>query len=175
MNRDNTSADPGITIAEWFEKGVQNFKKPDGLAAVNAFTRVIDLDPAYRHPDGDNAYFYLGKIMEVEGNIENALVMYSRALSIDPWDEESLIGRGSCYTVLNRAEEAIADFKQVLAIDAVHRRVPTGDIYYVIGENFRKDRNWPKALKWGRKALDEMPRNDRFKQLVDEANSRIKN
>ena len=171
MNIDKNTND---TIAEWFEEGVRSFKKPDGLAAVKAFNKVIDSDPGYQHSDGDNPYFYLGKIMEVEGDIEKATVMYTRALSIDHWDEESLIGRGSCYTVLNRHEEAVADFKQVLAIDPIHRRVPTGDIYYVIGENYRKEGNWPKALKWGQKALDEIPHNDRFKQLVDEANSQIK-
>ena len=174
MNINKNNEDTNDTIAEWFEEGVRSFKKPDGLAAVSAFNKVIDLDPAYRHPDGDNPYFYLGKIMEVEGDIENALVMYSRALAVDQWDEESLIGRGSCYTVLNRPEEAIADFKQVLGIDPAQRRVPIGDIYYVIGENYRKAANWPKALKWGQKALDEIPHNDRFKKLVDEATSRIK-
>ncbi len=174
MNTDKTHDNTNGTIAEWFEKGVRSFKKPDGVAAVRAFNKVIDSDPGYQHSDGDNPYFYLGKIMEVEGDIEKAAVMYTRALSIDHWDEESLIGRGSCYTVLNRHEEAVADFKQVLAIDSAHRRVPAGDIYYVIGENYRKEGNWPKALKWGQKALDEIPHNDRFKQLVDEATSRIK-
>ena len=174
MDMGKTSDNTSETIAEWFEEGVRFFKKPDGVAAVQAFNKVIDSDPAYRHSDGDNPYFYLGKIMEVEGDIEKATVMYTRALSIDHRDEESLIGRGSCYTVLNRHEEAVADFKQVLAIDPARRRVSTGDIYYVIGENYRKEGNWPKALKWGQKALAEIPHNDRFKQLVDEAASRIK-
>ena len=65
MNIDKTTDDPDRTIAEWFEKGVRSFKKPDGIAAVRAFNKVIDLDPAYRHTDGDNPYFYLGKIMEL--------------------------------------------------------------------------------------------------------------
>ncbi len=157
------------TVDEWFEKGVRAFKKPDGMAAVRAFNKVIDIDPGYRHTDGDNPYFYLGKIMEVEGDIEQAAIMYTRALSIDHMDEESLIGRGSCYTVLNRSEEAVHDFKQVLAIPPVHRRVRAGDIYYVIGENYRKQKNWLDALQWGRKALGEAPDNERFQQLVDEA------
>ena len=87
-----------------------------------AFRRVIEMDPAYRHPDGDNAYFYLGKIHEVEGDLDNALAMYTCALSLDPWDEESLIGRGSCLTVHREHERAIADFRKVLAIPARHRR-----------------------------------------------------
>jgi tetratricopeptide (TPR) repeat protein len=172
MTVKKTSENPDNMIAKWFEEGVLSFKKPDGVAAVKAFNKVIDSDPAYRHTDGDNPYFYLGKIMEVEGDIEKALVMYTRALAVDQWDEESLIGRGSCYTVLNRQEEAITDFKQVLAIGPKHRRVPAGDIYYVIGENYRKKDNWEKALKWGQKALGEDPQSERFKQLVNEATTR---
>ena len=175
MNIEKTTDDPGRTIAEWFEKGIRSFKKPDGIAAVRAFNKVIDLDPAYRHTDGDNPYFYLGKIMEVEGDLEKALVMYTRALAIDRWDEESLIGRGSCYTVLNRHNEAVADFKKVLNINPKNRRVPVGQIHYVIGENYRKKGDWAEAWKWGKKALAEDPLNHRVKQLVDEATAKYSN
>ena len=50
------------TVAEWFEEGIRCFNKPDGPNAIAAFENVIDKEPAYRHPDGDNPYFYLGKI-----------------------------------------------------------------------------------------------------------------
>ena len=173
MNIKKTTGDPGRTIADWFEKGVRSFKKPDGIAAVRAFNKVIDLDPAYRHTDGDNPYFYLGKIMEVEGDLEKAVTMYTRALAIDRWDEESLIGRGSCYTVLNRQEKAVVDFKKVLAINPKYRRVAADQIYYVIGENYRKKGDWAEAWKWGKKALAEDPFNDRIKQLVDEAANKL--
>ena len=173
MNIEKTTEDPGRTIAEWFEKGVRFFKKPDGIAAVRAFNKVIDLNPAYRHIDGDNPYFYLGKIMEVEGDLEKAVIMYTRALSIDRWDEESLIGRGSCYTVLNRHEEAVTDFKKVLNINPKNRRVSVAQIHYVIGENYRKKGNWAEAWKWGKKALAEDPLNRRIKQLIDEATARL--
>ncbi len=173
MNIEKTPDDPNSTIAEWFEKGIRSFKKPDGIAAVRAFNKVIDLDPTYRHTDGDNPYFYLGKIMEVEGDLENAAAMYTRALAIDRWDEESLIGRGSCYTVLNRQEEAVADFKKVLNIDSKYRRVPLGQIYYVIGENYRKKGDWAEAWKWGTKGLAEDPLDQRLKQLVDEAATQL--
>jgi tetratricopeptide (TPR) repeat protein len=85
-----------MTIHDWFEEGVRCFHAPDGVAAVKALEKVIAWDPGYRHPDGDNAYFYLGKINEVEGNLEQAVILYSRALAVDANDEESLIGRGSC-------------------------------------------------------------------------------
>ena len=44
----------GDDIAALFEEGRRCFLKPDGIAAVRALKKVIDLDPAYRHPDGDS-------------------------------------------------------------------------------------------------------------------------
>jgi tetratricopeptide (TPR) repeat protein len=85
------------SAADWFREGLKCFKEPDGMGAVRAFEAVIKIDPAYRHGDGDNAYFYLGKISEIEGRIDDAIQFYSSALILDPYDEESLIGRGSCY------------------------------------------------------------------------------
>ena len=56
---------PSETIADLFEKGRTCFREPNGIAAVEAFNAVIEQDPAYRHPDGDTPWFYLGKIHEV--------------------------------------------------------------------------------------------------------------
>ncbi len=61
----------------------------------------MEKDPAYRHEDGDNPYFYLGKIAEIEGWIDDAIRFYSSALVVDPYDEESLIGRGSCLSMVS--------------------------------------------------------------------------
>jgi tetratricopeptide (TPR) repeat protein len=75
---------------------------------------VVEKNPGYRHEDGDNPYFYLGKIAEIEGRIDDAIRFYSSALVVDSYDEESLIGRGSCYTVKKHHQKAVADFKKCL-------------------------------------------------------------
>lgn len=161
------------TAAEWFEEGVRCFKKPDGVAAVRAFRKVIDLNPAYRHADDDNPYFYLGKIHEVEGDLDEAVVCYTRALAIDQWDEESLIGRGSCLTVQNRHDLAIDDFKKVLAIGPKQRRAPQKYLYYAIAENYRKMAHWSQAVKWGKLAVNEDPFEPRHIELVKEAMEKL--
>lgn len=162
-----------VTIQDWFLEGVRCFHKPDGVAAVKALERVVDMDPSYRHPNGDNPYFYLGKIHEVEGNIERAVVLYSRALAVDANDEESLIGRGSCYTVLKRHADAIADFSRVLSFPDKHRRVPVKNLYYVIAENYRQMGDWGQAIYWGQQALDADPNNHRHQELVKEASAML--
>jgi len=160
-------------IARLFEEGRKCFRKPDGLGAVRALQKVIDRDPAYRHPDGDNPYFYLGKINEVESRYKDAIALYTQALTVDPWDEESLIGRGSCLSVTGRQDRAIADFKKVLAIPAKHRRAPVQHLLYAIAENYRQKHDYAAALHWGQQALSKEPDNFRHQELVKDMQARL--
>ncbi|MDJ0720079.1 MAG: tetratricopeptide repeat protein [Desulfobacterales bacterium] len=154
------------SIEAWFEEGLRCFQKPDGVGAVRAFRQVIDLDPGYRHRDGDNAYFYMGKIHEVEGDLDLAVGMYTRALTLDAWDEESLIGRGSCLTVQKAHDRAIEDFRKALSIPDARRRSPAQHLLYAIAENYRQQSDYTSALMWGQRALDLDPDNYRHQELV---------
>jgi tetratricopeptide (TPR) repeat protein len=170
MDKNNTQR----SAAEWFNEGIRCFNKPDGIGAVRAFEAIIEMDPAYLHEDGDNPYFYLGKISEIEGRIDDAIMHYSRALTLDQYDEESLIGRGSCYTVKKKHEAAVSDFKKVLDIPPKIRNVPQKHVLYAIAENYRQQMNYPKALHWGEKALSEDPRNFRHQKLVAEVKKQMR-
>ena len=169
MDKENT-----LSAADWFSKGLVCFNKPDGIGAVRAFEAVIRTDPGYRHTDGDNPYFYLGKISEIEGRIDDAIQFYSSALTLDPYDEESLIGRGSCYTVKKNHKAAVADFKKVLDIPPEFRNAPLEHVLYAIAENFRQQKDFPNALHWGEKALLEDPDNDRHQQWVAEVKKQMR-
>ena len=169
-----TSPSTPKTAAEWFEHGRSCFHKPDGVGAVKAFERVIDMDPGYRHADGDNPYFYLGKIHEVEGRLDDAIVNYSRALAVDSYDEESLIGRGSCYTVTRQHEQAIADFTKLLQLPDTRRKIPCKHLFYVIAENYRQMKDWGQAIYWAQKALKADPGNHRHQELFNEISSKYK-
>lgn len=162
-----------FSAAQWFDQGLKYFNVPDGMNAVKAFETVIRMDPAYRHEDGDNPYFYLGKIAEIEGRIDDAIEYYSKALSLDAYDEESLIGRGSCYTVKKDHAGAVADFKKMLDIPPEVSNAPKAHVLYAIAENYRQLKDYSNALHWGEQALSQDPENDRHKQLVAEAKSRI--
>ncbi len=156
------------SAADWFDDGLICFHQPDGIGAVRAFEAVIEIDPFYRHHDGDNPYFYLGKICEIEGRIDKAIQFYSSALTLDIYDEESLIGRGSCYTVQKDHPRAVADFKKVLTFPLEARNAPMGHLLYAIAENYRQQKDYSNALAWGKKALSQDPDNDRHKALVAE-------
>ncbi len=165
--------DDRLSAAEWFNKGLKCFNQPDGVGAVRAFEAVISMDAAYRHEDGDNPYFYLGKISEIEGRIDDAIKYYSSALILDQYDEESLIGRGSCYTVKKNHDSAVADFKKVLDIPSEIRNVPLQHVFYAIAENFRQQKDFPNALHWGGKALSIDPGTSRHQELVADVKKKI--
>jgi tetratricopeptide (TPR) repeat protein len=169
MDKDST-----LSATDWFNEGLKCFNKPDGIAAVRAFEAVVKIDPAYRHGDGDNPYFYLGKISEMEGRIDEAILFYSSALTVDLYDEESLIGRGSCYTVKKNHEGAVVDFKKVLEIPPESRNAPVQHVLYAIAENYRQQKDFPRALHWGGKALSEDPGNDRHRKLVAEVKKQMR-
>jgi len=154
------------TLAEWFDEGVRCFSKPDGPGAILAFEKVIDRDPAYRHTDGDNPYFYLGKISEMEDRLDDAIGYYSNAIAIDPRDEESLIGRGSCLCVTGEHDRSNSDFLKVLTINPAIRKVKEENIYYAIAVNFEKMADMANALRYGKKALEKDPLNYRFQEFV---------
>jgi tetratricopeptide (TPR) repeat protein len=163
-----------LSATDWFNEGLRYFNKPDGIEAVQAFETVIKIDPAYRHEDGDNPYFYLGKISEIEGRLDDAIMHYSRALTLNPFDEESLIGRGSCYTVKKNHEVAVTDFKKVLDIPTQNRNAPLEYVLYAIAENYRQQKDFLNALHWGEKALSENPDNYRHRELVAQAKKQLR-
>lgn len=162
-----------LSAAEWFEQGRACFHNADGLGTVAAMERVTALDSVYRHTDGDTPYFYLGKIHEIENRMDMAIFHYTRALAINGLDEESLIGRGSCYTVTKQHEQAISDFTRVLNFPEANRRSPLKHLQYALAENYRQLKDWHNALYWGEQALAADPDNDRHQKLVQQVTDEI--
>lgn len=163
-----------LSVTDWFNEGLRCFNEPDGVGAVRAFEEVVRINPVYRHGDGDNPYFYLGKIAEIEGRIDDAIVFYSRALTLNPHDEESLIGRGSCYTVNKNHKAAVVDFKKVLELPSKGRNSPMQHVLYAIAENYRQQKDFPSALHWGERALWEDSENDLYRQLVADVKKQMR-
>jgi len=155
------------TLAQWFEYGRQCFHQPDGIEAIAALTKVTRLHPGYRHPDGDNPYFYLGKIHEVEGRLSQAIVYYTRALAVDALDENSLLGRGTCYTVTHQHEAAIYDFKWLLRFPKTRRSVPEKHLFFMLAENYNNLNQWSEALLWGARAKAADPGHERHRMVYN--------
>lgn len=134
---------------------------------MTALKKVTALHPGYRHNDGDNPYYYLGKIHEVENRLSHAIVLYTRALAVDPLDEDSLIGRGSCYTVTNQHESAIYDFESLLRFPKNRRSLPNKHLFFMLAENYRRMERWAEAIFWEELAGDAPPGDEHHKTLYE--------
>ncbi len=155
------------TLSDWFEFGRQCFHKPDGVKAVAALNKVTGLHPGYRHSDGDNPYYYLGKIHEVETKLYHAIVYYTRALAVDPLDEDSLIGRGTCYTVTRQHEQAIHDFESLLGFPKTFRRLPNKHLFFMLAENCRRLERWVDAFFWEKLEYEAAPGDEGYRMLYE--------
>ena len=156
------------TCAQWFDHGRRCFHAHDGLEAVRSLLKVTRASPGYRHGDGDNPYYYLGKIHEVEGRLGHAIIFYSRALAVDPLDEESLIGLGSCFTVTGRYEAAIYCFENLLRFPKGRRNIPQKHLFFVLSENCRRAGKWVQAVFWEHLAQLADPGNERQQALYND-------
>jgi len=165
---------PPRTLPEWFEFGRLCFHQPDGLNAVAAMQKVIRLNPGYRHADGDNPYFYLGKVHEVESRLRSAIVFYSRALAVDRLDEDSLIGRGTCFTVTGQHEAAIYDFEWLLRFPKHRRSSADKHLFLMLAENNRHLNRWGEAIFWRELARDAAPGDEDQQLLYDALLAKVK-
>ena len=81
-------------------------------AAVDAFTRVIELDPAYAE-----AWNRRGTTYYLMGRYEDSLADIRRVLELEPRHFAALAGRGLCLRELGRPEAAVEAFRRALAIN----------------------------------------------------------
>lgn len=163
--RDGASRKKPRTLSEWFEFGRRCFHAHDGVEAIRALLKVTGNNPAYRHTDGDNPYFYLGKIHEVEGRLRQAIIYYTRALAVDPFDEDSLIGLGTCHTITGQHQAAIYNFEYLLRFPKGRRKIPQKHLFLMLAENYRRTDNWVQAIFWGQLAKDAHAGNERQQEL----------
>ena len=62
------------------------------------------------------SYEHLGKVYQDRGQYEQAIRWYGKALAIDPKSKQALLGSGEFDLQMNKPQEAINTFKQVLKI-----------------------------------------------------------
>ncbi|MDD3376622.1 MAG: lipoprotein NlpI [bacterium ADurb.Bin157] len=78
--------------------------------AIKAFNEVVAKN---RWPD---AYFHMGLAYRSLGKLDKALEFLTEALTINPKYREALNERGHILEALNRKDEALIDYKKVIAL-----------------------------------------------------------
>lgn len=108
-------ADAVLSAQEWFDRGcfmgeIGNYRK-----AVEAFSRVIDLNPEFAHAYNNRAVAH-----SELGNYRLAIQDCNRAVNLDPDEAAFRFNRGIAFGKGGEYDLAIEDFKRVLEMDPQH-------------------------------------------------------
>ncbi|MGL5197250.1 MAG: tetratricopeptide repeat protein [Chroococcales cyanobacterium] len=101
--------DEPLDVNGWFTRGVERLEAGDDRAALNAFNRVIELEPNHARAwmNRGNALFNLEQP-------EEALSAYDRAIQLSPDDGFSWGSRGDALYDLERIDEALISWNKSL-------------------------------------------------------------
>ncbi len=90
------------------------------------------------------------------GDYDEAVVNYSRALELDPENEEIYYNRGMAYKKLRQYNEAIDDYSQAILLNPDYSRA-----YNNRGATYRKLKEFDRASNDYKKAIEKDPKNAR--------------
>jgi type IV pilus biogenesis/stability protein PilW len=96
-----------------FNSGVDLYHQRDYAKAIQAYQKVIELDPGY--PEAHNN---LGIIYQEAGDFDRALSSYQKAIEINPKYEKALNNLGVLLYLKGRYEESIQAFQKALTLNA---------------------------------------------------------
>jgi protein O-GlcNAc transferase len=119
----------------------------DFTAAAEQFRRAVDGDP--RHA---KALVNLGKLLEDEGLLDEALAHYDRALESDPRYAKAHLYRADAYRLLRRTSEAISGYRA-----AIDLQPHNPEAYNQLGVLFNDLDRPDEAIEACHKGLDQEP------------------
>jgi tetratricopeptide (TPR) repeat protein len=107
----NTSGSPANienpkNAADWFKRGILLSVYGNAKAAIAAFKKVVELEPA-----NSDAYFHLGIEYGTLGQFQQALTAIGKAFELNPQKPAFYYGRGWVLLLSGDRDKAIQDFK----------------------------------------------------------------
>lgn len=96
-----------------FNSGVDFYHQRDYAKAIQAYQKVIEIDPGYAE-----AYNNLGIIYQEVGDLDRALSSYQKAIEINPKYEKALNNMGVLLYLKGRYEESVQAFQKALTLNA---------------------------------------------------------
>jgi tetratricopeptide (TPR) repeat protein len=130
-------------VLNHFNLGVTFYNQREFAKAIQAYQKVIELDPAYVE-----AYNNLGIIYQMTGDVDRAFGAYQRATEINPRYEKGYNNLGILLLLKGRDEEALEAFRKALAINP--NNIET---HINLGTLFKKKGQWDEAIESYQKAL----------------------
>lgn len=130
-----------------------HFQKQDYVEAVNAFKKAISIDARF-----SEAHNYLGKVYEVQGTLDKAIVEYQEALKNPQYDtpQKPYLNLGLVYMKQEKYDQATREFQRVLQIDpnnvVAHNEL--GRSYYQMGKPKEAISSYQEAIRMAPNYLD---------------------
>jgi len=126
-----------------FNSGVSFYNQREFSKAIQAYQKVIELDPTYVE-----AYNNLGVLYQTIGDVERAFESYQKSTKINPRYEKGYNNLGILLLLKGRNEEALEAFQKVLTINSNNI-----ESHINLGILLKKKGEWEKAIESYRRAL----------------------
>lgn len=138
-----------IDVLTYFNSGVDLYRQREIPKAIQAYQKVIELDPMYAE-----AYNNLGIIYQDIGDFDKAIEAYQKAIEVNPQYMKAYNNLGILLFLNNRYEESTQAFQKALEINP-------GNIesYINLGILLKKQGEFKKAIECFQKALAINPFN----------------
>lgn len=130
-------------VLNYFNSGVTFYNQKEYSKAIQAYQKVIELDPTYVE-----AYNNLGIIYQMMGDVERAFGTYQKTTEINPRYEKGYNNLGILLLLKGRYEEALEAFQKALAINPNNI-----ESHINLGILFKKKGQWDEAIESYQKAL----------------------
>jgi Flp pilus assembly protein TadD len=104
------TSDPALLASVYANLGAAYRDLGDDEKAQQSYDEALR-----RNPDQFNAYLGLGRLLEKEGKLNDAITNYSRSVDIRP-SEQGYLGLGHALEQAGRRQEALAAYREVLKI-----------------------------------------------------------
>ena len=104
------TSDRGLLASTYANQGTAYLELGDFAKARDSYERAL-----HENANQFNAYLGLGRLLEQEGNLEEAITNYTRSVELRPTDE-GYIFLGHALEKANRLPEALAAYREALKI-----------------------------------------------------------
>ncbi len=136
-----------LTAAEWFETGYQFCIAERWKEALDAFTKVIEINP-----QSAQAYAARGVAYGELGNYNQAIADYNKTIELNPQDALAYYNRGVAYGKLGNTKPAIKDYNKAIELNP-----QSAQAYAARGVAYGKLGNTNQAIKDFNKAIEINP------------------
>jgi tetratricopeptide (TPR) repeat protein len=126
-----------------FNSGVTFYNQKDFSKAIQAYRKVIELDPTYVE-----AYNNLGILYQMMGDMDRALGAYQKSTEINPRYEKGYNNLGILLLLSGRYEEASEAFQKALAVNSNNI-----ESHIHLGVLLKKKGQWQEAIESYQRAL----------------------